>query len=164
MEDEPSRPDGYASHVIAAIDVALWDIKGKFLNQRFGASSAVPEARLKRTATFGFPVFDREQLAEAAKTWQSKGYRKLKMVVANEALPNRDTIRPVDEVICEDAMRVRAVREAVGDDVDLFIDANCRLDPFQARKLTKLIEDCGITYFEEPIPTTMFVNSRNCAN
>ena len=147
----PRGQTGYASHAIAAIDVALWDIKGKYLNQPVWRLLGGARGKVETYATFGFPVFDREQLAEAARTWQSRGHRKLKMVVANEALPNRDTVRPVDDIIREDAMRVRAVREAIGDDVDLFIDANCRLDPFQARKLTELIEDCGVTYFEEPI-------------
>ena len=147
----PRGQTGYASHAIAAIDVALWDIKGKYLNQPVWRLLGGARSKVQTYATFGFPVFDREQLAEAARTSMSKGNRRLKMVVGNEALPNRDTIRPVDDVIREDAMRVRAVRRAVGDEVDLFIDANCRLDPFQARKLTRLIEDCGVAYFEEPI-------------
>ena len=147
----PRGQTGYASHAIAAIDVALWDIKGKYLNQPVWRLLGGARSKVQTYATFGFPVFDREQLAEAARTSMSKGNRRLKMVVGNEALPNRDTIRPVDDVIREDAMRVRAVRKAVGDEVDLFIDANCRLDPFQARKLTRLIEDCGVAYFEEPI-------------
>ena len=147
----PRGQTGYASHAIAAIDVALWDIKGKYLNQPVWRLLGGARSKVQTYATFGFPVFDREQLAEAARTSMSKGNRRLKMVVGNEALPNRDTIRPVDDVIREDAMRVRAVRKAVGDEVDLFIDANCRLDPYQARKLTRLIEDCGVAYFEEPI-------------
>ena len=147
----PRGQTGYASHAIAAIDVALWDIKGKYLNQPVWRLLGGARSKVQTYATFGFPVFDREQLAEAARTSMSKGNRRLKMVVGNEALPNRDTIRPVDDVIREDAMRVKAVRKAVGDEVDLFIDANCRLDPFQARKLTRLIEDCGVAYFEEPI-------------
>ena len=147
----PRGQTGYASHAIAAIDVALWDIKGKYLNQPVWRLLGGARSKVQTYATFGFPVFDREQLAEAARTSMSKGNRRLKMVVGNEALPNRDTMRPVDDVIREDAMRVKAVRKAVGDEVDLFIDANCRLDPFQARKLTRLIEDCGVAYFEEPI-------------
>lgn len=147
----PRGQTGYASHAIAAIDVALWDIKGKYLNQPVWRLLGGARSRVQTYATFGFPVFDREQLADAARTWRSKGNRRLKMVVGNEALPNRDTIRPVDDVIREDAMRVRAVREAVGDDVDLFMDANCRLDPFQARKLAEMVEDCRVAYFEEPI-------------
>ena len=49
------------------------------------------------------------------------------MTVGNEALRKRDS-RPLMDVIREDAARVRAVREAVGPDIELFIDGNCNLD------------------------------------
>ena len=68
----PRGQTGYASHAIAAIDVALWDIKGKFLNQPVWRLLGGARSKVETYATFGFPVFDREQLAEAAKTWQSK--------------------------------------------------------------------------------------------
>ena len=78
-------------------------------------------------ATFGFGFFDREQLAAAAKLWVSQGFKRIKMTVGNEALRNRDK-RPVMDVIREDAARVRAVREAVGPDIELYVDGNCNLD------------------------------------
>ena len=101
-------------------------------------------------ATFGFGFFDREQLAAAAKLWVSQGFRRLKMTVGNEALRHRDA-RPVMDVIREDAARVRAVREAVGPDVELFIDANCNLDLYHATKLVEMIKPLGISFFEEPL-------------
>jgi L-alanine-DL-glutamate epimerase-like enolase superfamily enzyme len=101
-------------------------------------------------ATFGFGFFDREQLAAAATEWVKRGFRRLKMTVGNEALRHKDT-RPLMDVIREDAARVRAVREAVGPDVELFIDANCNLDLYHATKLVEMIKDCRIAFFEEPI-------------
>jgi L-rhamnonate dehydratase len=55
------------------------------------------------------------------------------------------------EVILEDERRVRAVRDAVGGEPELFVDANCSLDPVHAEELAKRIEPCGISFFEEPI-------------
>jgi L-rhamnonate dehydratase len=101
-------------------------------------------------ATFGFGFFDREQLAAAAKLWVSQGFRKLKMTVGNEALRKRDT-HPIMDVIREDAARVRAVREAVGPDIELFIDANCNLDLYHATKLAEMVKSYGISFFEEPL-------------
>jgi L-rhamnonate dehydratase len=101
-------------------------------------------------ATFGFNFFDREQLAAAAKLWVSQGYRRLKMVVGHEALRRRET-RPLADVIREDAARVRAVREAVGPDVELYIDANCSLDLYHATRLAEMVKPYGISFFEEPI-------------
>ena len=55
------------------------------------------------------------------------------------------------DVIREDAARVQAVREAVGPDVELFIDANCNLDLYHATKLVEMIKPYGISFFEEPL-------------
>jgi L-alanine-DL-glutamate epimerase-like enolase superfamily enzyme len=51
----------------------------------------------------------------------------------------------------EDAARVRRLRDAVGDDVELMIDANYRFPPVEARLLCRAIEDCRLTWFEEPL-------------
>jgi L-alanine-DL-glutamate epimerase-like enolase superfamily enzyme len=146
----PRGQTGYAAHALAAIDVALWDIKGKFLAQPLWRLLGGAHPRVPVYATFGFGFFDREQLAGAAKLWVSQGFKRLKMTVGNEALRHRDT-RPVLDVIREDAARVRAVREAVGADVELFIDANCNLDLYHAQKLVEMVAPCGISFFEEPL-------------
>jgi L-rhamnonate dehydratase len=147
----PRGQTGYASHAIAAIDVALWDIKGKVLGEPVWRLLGGARDRVRSYTTFGFGVFDREQLAEAARHWVGLGHQRLKMVVAAEALPGRDDGRPLDSVISEDVARVRAVRDAVGDDVELSIDANCRLDLGHAVKLARLLQPYGIAHFEEPI-------------
>ncbi|MBL8381519.1 MAG: mandelate racemase/muconate lactonizing enzyme family protein, partial [Burkholderiales bacterium] len=56
-----------------------------------------------------------------------------------------------EQVILEDIRRVAAVRDAVGPDVQLYVDANCGLDLFHAARLAQAIEDMDITFFEEPI-------------
>ena len=44
-----------------------------------------------------------------------------------------------------------AVREAVGPDVELYIDANCSLDLYHATRLAEMVKPYGISFFEEPI-------------
>jgi L-alanine-DL-glutamate epimerase-like enolase superfamily enzyme len=111
-----------------------------------GARSQVPVY-----ATFGFNFFDRDQLAAAAKLWVERGFRRLKMTVGHQGLARRDEPRPIAAVIAEDARRIRAVRDAVGEEVELYIDANCSLDAYHAEKLCRMIEGYGIAFFEEPI-------------
>jgi L-alanine-DL-glutamate epimerase-like enolase superfamily enzyme len=101
-------------------------------------------------ATFGFGFFDREQLAAAAKLWVSQRFTRLKMTVGNDALRHRDS-RPIMDLIREDAARVRAMREAVGLDIELFIDGNCNLDLYHAMKLADMVKPYGISFFEEPL-------------
>jgi L-rhamnonate dehydratase len=146
----PRGQTGYAAHALAAIDVALWDLKGKALKQPVWRLLGGAHPRVPVYATFGFGFFDRERLAAAAKLWVSQGFRRLKMTVGNEALRNRDR-RPLMEAIREDAARVAAVREAVGPDVELFVDGNCNLDLYHATMLVEMIKPLGISFFEEPL-------------
>ncbi len=146
----PRGQTGYAAHALAAVDLALWDIKGKALNMPVWKLLGGARERVPVYATFGFGFFDREQLAAAAKTWVADGFRRLKMTVAGEALRHKDE-RPVMDAIREDARRVQAVREAVGPDVEIFVDANCNLDLYHATKLAEMIRPFNISFFEEPL-------------
>jgi len=147
----PRGQTGYASHAIAAIDVALWDLKGKALGQPVwrllgGARSKVPVY-----TTFGIGGYGRDELAAAAKWWTARGHRRLKMVVGTHALQRRDEPRLIEDVIAEDVRRVRAVRDAIGMEVDLHVDANCSLDAFSALRLARSLEEFGLSFFEEPV-------------
>jgi L-rhamnonate dehydratase len=147
----PRGQSGYASHAIAAIDLALWDIKGKALNQPCWRLLGGARAEVPVYATFGFNFFDRVELAAAAKAWVDKGFQRLKMTVGHHALQRRDEPRPLDQVIAEDVQRIRAVREAIGPGVQIYIDANCSLDYFHAQWLAQRVEPYGISFFEEPV-------------
>ncbi|MEJ7928920.1 mandelate racemase/muconate lactonizing enzyme family protein [Ramlibacter sp. AN1015] len=147
----PRGQTGYASHAIAAIDLALWDLKGQILGQPVwrllgGARSQVPVY-----ATFGFAFFDRDELAAAARSWVDRGFKRLKMTVGHHGLQRRDEPRPLAALIAEDVRRIQAVREAVGPDVQIYIDANCSLDYFHALSLAQRVEELDISFFEEPV-------------
>ncbi len=147
----PRGQTGYGMHAVSALDVALWDIKGKALQQPVwkllgGARSSVPVY-----TTFGFGFLERDALVVAAKDCVREGFQHLKMVVGHSALQRRDEPRPLLDVIREDARRIRAVREAVGPDVGIYIDANCSLDAYHATKLVEMARDCDLAFFEEPI-------------
>src|SRR3546814_19468839 len=82
----------------------------------------------------------RDQLAEAARLHRDNGFTALKSVVAVDKGGWR-----------EDARRVRIIREAVGDDIDLMIDANYLFNPVEDKYLCRAIEDCNLTWFEAPL-------------
>ena len=147
----PRGQSGYASHAIAAIDLALWDLKGQILGQPVWRLLGGARPQVPVYATFGFAFFDRDELAAAARSWVERGFRRLKMTVGHHGLQRRDEPRPLGDVIAEDARRIRAVREAVGPDVQIFIDANCSLDYVHALELSRRIEDFDISFFEEPV-------------
>ncbi len=126
----------------SAIDIALWDIKGKALGLPVwrllgGARNPVPAY-----ITFGFPEYTLEGLVKAAKYWVKQGQDKLKIVVAASG-----DAKPVEE----DAARVKAVAEAVGPSVQLMIDANRMLSFSNALRLAKMCEPYNMAWFEEPV-------------
>jgi L-alanine-DL-glutamate epimerase-like enolase superfamily enzyme len=147
----PRGQTGYASHAIAAVDVALWDLKGKFFGQPIWSLLGGARSKVPVYTTFGFGAYDRDELAAAARWWVEKGHKRLKMVVGHHGLQRRDEPRPLEAVIAEDARRVRAVREAVGEGVDLHVDANCSLDSFHATLLARSLEEYDLSFFEEPV-------------
>lgn len=154
----PRGQSGYASHAMAAIDLALWDLKGKALEQPCWRLLGGARAQVPVYATFGFAFFERDELAAAAKSWVERGFKRLKMTVGHHGLQRRDEPRPLADVIAEDVQRIRAVREAVGAEVQIYIDANCSLDYVHALSLAQRVEQYGISFFEEPVTQNDIAN------
>jgi L-alanine-DL-glutamate epimerase-like enolase superfamily enzyme len=141
---------------VSAIDVALWDIKGKFFNIPVwrllgGAQKSIPSY-----LTYGFRTYSREELAEAAKHLIAQGSTGLKIVVGRLNIHGQmdssgASAEHREDNPAEDEARVRAVREAVGDDVELMVDANCLMKFDSALRWCKRFEPYNLMWFEEPI-------------
>jgi len=137
---ESAGPGGIFSLALSAIDTALWDIKGKALEQPLwkllgGHRDRVPtyaSGALRRGLTD-------EQAARAAQILVQKGFTQMKTQMA---LPGNPT--PADEI-----RRVRTVREAVGPDVTLMCDINQRWRPEQAIDIGSRVEDVGLFWLED---------------
>ena len=146
----PRGQTGVAQHAMAAIDIALWDIKGKALGAPVWQLLGGARSRVPLYVTFGFHFYDRDELCAAAAAWVKRGFKRVKMTVADGALRNRDR-KSIAEQLKEDALRVRAVRDTVGDDVEIYVDANCNLDHYHAVQIARAIEPYNISFLEEPI-------------
>ncbi len=125
----------------SAIDIALWDIKGKHFNQPVFRLLGGNSNRIPAYVTFGFAMYNREELAQVARQFVQMGQNNLKMVVGYTAGPN----------MAEEEARVRAVREAMGDEGMLMIDGNARFNFVQAREFAKRVEPYHISWFEAPL-------------
>ena len=146
----PRGQTGFSGHVMGAIDIALWDIKGKALGLPIATLLGGCRPKVPVYVTFGPAFLDREELVAVAKAMVGDGYTGLKMVVGNNALQRRDS-RPLEDVVREDIARVKAVREAIGDKPQLFIDGNCSFDLPSAERLVNAVKEYDIQFFEEPI-------------
>ncbi|HEX2931209.1 MAG TPA: mandelate racemase/muconate lactonizing enzyme family protein [Candidatus Binatia bacterium] len=147
---------GVWNFAVSAIDVALWDIKGKFYKAPIwrllgGAQKAIPAY-----ITFGLRAYNREDLAGAAKHWVAAGQRRLKIQVGR--LNIRGEMDPAgagaehrEDNPAEDEARIKAVRDAVGDDIELMADANCLMKLDAAVRWCKRFERYNLMWFEEPI-------------
>jgi L-rhamnonate dehydratase len=136
----PRAQTGMWSSAVSAIDIALWDIKGKQYKEAVWRLLGGAQNRVPSYVTFGLKEYTKEQLVEVAKRVIAEGEHRLKMVVA---------VDPENPAV--DAERVRAVREAVDENVELMIDANYLFSLPRALELCKLLEPYRITWFEEPV-------------
>ena len=101
--DTEAAMTGVVSFALSALDIACWDIKGKAAGRTVAQMLGGCRDWAPAYVTFGFPVYDREQLVEAAKLQVAEGVTRLKMVVG------------VDKGgWAEDARRLRAVRGRSG--------------------------------------------------
>jgi L-alanine-DL-glutamate epimerase-like enolase superfamily enzyme len=131
------RP-GVASTAISALDVALWDLKGRILGLPVlhilgAARNSVPIYGSGGFTSYPIPLL-REQLGG----WREDGIRRVKMKVGTNP-PN-------------DPGRVCVAREAIGDDAELFVDANGAYSRKQALELAERFSaDANVSWFEEPV-------------
>jgi L-alanine-DL-glutamate epimerase-like enolase superfamily enzyme len=146
----PRGQTGLATHAISGVDIALWDLKGKALGVPIASLLGGARKEVPLYVTFGPAFLNRDELVDVAKAMTAQGFTHLKMVVGQAALERRDT-RPLEAVVEEDVARVRAVREAVGPGVNLYIDGNCNFDFPTAERLVRRLEPYRITFFEEPL-------------
>ena len=81
----PRAQTGAWSSAISAVDIALWDIKGKHLGQPVWRLLGGYSATVPAYITFGLLEYSREQLVEAAKQFIAQGHDKLKILVPSTA-------------------------------------------------------------------------------
>ena len=136
----PCGPGGVAALAISAIDVALWDIRGK----AFG----VPLARLLGASRDRVPAYasgaltrttPTDKLERAAAALVAKGYSQIKTQMAVEGLNAAQEIE-----------RIRLIRNAVGPNANLMVDINQRWSVAEAISIGSRIEDLGLGWLEDP--------------
>src|SRR6266404_6577034 len=133
-----SGPAGMFTLALSAIDIALWDIRGKALNQPLwkllgGARQRVP-AYASGALRRGLPL---DTVVKSAATLKDKGWHQMKTQLA----------LPGDTSPAKEVERMRRVREAIGPDIDLMCDINQRWRPEQAIDIGKRVEDAGVGLF-----------------
>jgi L-alanine-DL-glutamate epimerase-like enolase superfamily enzyme len=129
---------GVAAWGIAAIDIALWDLLGKQLGvpvcQLFGSN----RAQVPVYGSGGWLSYSLDELLGEAMSYVQRGFKMVKMKVGGGD-------------IRQDVERVRAVREAIGENIGLMVDANQAWTPHQAVNFATQVEELNLLWFEEPV-------------
>ncbi len=130
------RP-GVSSAAIAAVDVALWDLKARLLELPLATLLGSVHESIPVYGSGGFTSYDIGHLRAQLTAWVERGIPRVKMKVGR---------KPGD-----DPARVSAAREAIGDEADLYVDANGAYERKQALELAEAFAEDGVAWFEEPV-------------
>ena len=126
---------------LSAVDIALWDLKGKILGMPLHRLLGGGRSRVPVYASGGWTSYDDDQLVDEMKDMVRQGYRMVKFKVGIEGglNPSRDVIR------------VGKVREALGPDIGLLLDANNAWDAGTAVQFANRVREYNIMLLEEPV-------------
>lgn len=135
------RP-GVSSMAIAAVDIAMWDTKARAFGQPLHRVLGAVRDTVPVYGSGGFTSYTEQELVAQLAGWVQAGIPRVKMKIGTDR--GRSWRRDLE--------RVRLVREAVGDDVELYVDANGAYGRSQARGIgIAMAADSGVTWFEEPV-------------
>ena len=131
--------NGLGVYISSLVDIALWDIlckvEGVPLYKILGAGSDSVEAY---NTDGGWLSWPKEDLVSNAIKLKQSGYKSIKLKVGSQ--------NPID-----DYYRVKAVREAIGKDMRLMIDANTKWDLETAVYMSRKLQEFDIYWLEEPL-------------
>ncbi|HOY17840.1 MAG TPA: mandelate racemase/muconate lactonizing enzyme family protein [Haliscomenobacter sp.] len=130
---------GLTISAMSGVDTALWDLKGKALGvpvvELLGGAC---RDKMEAYASGGWANADK--IGEQLNGYIEKGFNGVKMRVGI-----------MDKTVAESVKRVRAAREAIGEDIKLMTDAHGTFSVPEAKQFCRGVEDCNLYWFEEPI-------------
>lgn len=140
-------PGSYACRAMAGLDTALWDLRGKLAGKGVceilgGNPRPFPVygASMRRDITPG------EEAQRLLRFRDDSGYQAFKIRIGKQCGHDQDEWPGRTEAL------IPQVRQALGDDISLLVDANSCYSPARAIEVGRFLEDHGYSHFEEPCP------------
>jgi L-alanine-DL-glutamate epimerase-like enolase superfamily enzyme len=128
---------GIASFAISALDIALWDLRGKRTGQALWQMAGGASTRARAYAggiDLNFPL---PKLLDSVRGYLDRGFNGIKIKIGQPTL-------------AEDVARIKAVRELIGPDIAFMVDANYAMSVDQAVEAARAFEPFDLLWFEEP--------------
>ncbi len=129
--------DGITSMAISAVDVALWDLKGKLLDSPVASLLGIEREVVPIYGSGGFTSYDVTTLCDQLGGWVQAGIPRVKMKIGRD--PKADL------------QRIAAARRAIGDEAELFVDANGAYARKQALEQAERFAESRVSWYEEPV-------------
>ena len=140
------RP-GIGFCALSAIDCALWDLKARLLELPLVDLLGRAHDDVPIYGSGGFTSYSLQRLGEQLGGWAELGIPRVKMKVSRD--PDSDP------------QRLDAARQAIGNEVELFVDSNGALGRKQAlRWAERFAREWGVTWYEEPVSSADFEGLR----
>lgn len=130
---------GLAMMAVSAVDIALWDLKGKIFDMSLVKLLGKQKDEILLYGSGGFTSYSITRLQQQFHDWVNGGVKYVKMKIGTH--PDKDP------------ERVKAAREAIGENTALFVDANGAYTARQAIDMAERLERYKISWFEEPVPS-----------
>ncbi len=128
---------GLASYAIAAVDIALWDLRARLYDVALCDLIGLVREAVPIYGSGGFTSYDISTLQTQLAAWAESGIQAVKMKVGRDHEA--------------DPARVAAAREAIGSQCRLFVDGNGGYDVAGAIAMAQRFSDYGVTWFEQPV-------------
>ncbi|MBO2449519.1 mandelate racemase [Actinomadura barringtoniae] len=135
------RP-GAIGYALSAVDVALWDLKARLLELPLHRLLGAVHADVPVYGSGGFTTYDDARMTEQLDQWASGLSIPRVKIKIGESWGGAAT---------RDVARMRRAREIVGDDVELYVDANGGYSRKQAIRVMNEAADLDVRWFEEPV-------------
>jgi L-alanine-DL-glutamate epimerase-like enolase superfamily enzyme len=132
---------GLYMQAMSAVDIAWWDLKARLLDVSVSALAGRCRDTVPIYGSGGFTTLTDRQLEEQVHWWRSIGATAMKIKIG-EAWGTR---------VDRDIERVRRLAELAGPKTELMVDANGAYSIGTARRVGAILDDLGVTWFEEPV-------------
>jgi L-alanine-DL-glutamate epimerase-like enolase superfamily enzyme len=130
--------EGLGAMAVSAVETALWDLKGRLLGLALADLLGRFHEQVPVYGSGGFTSYSNARMREQLATWVHElGIPRVKIKVARH--PEQDPAR------------LRTARQEIGDEVELFVDANGAFTRKQALQWAEHYAELGVSYFEEPV-------------